>query len=177
MYWIEIASLYQQAGTAMAKFPSYGRVSNQHAGLRLTTWISNPSRNQVLNRIQKELVHNSLFSWAVTVDHHLVHFRPSSSLRPNRRSYSNTTRLSPRIQRGTQEQHLSSPSGQKRGLAGLQARVGLLVPWAVARSACLVSRRRLLRWRVGERGTGRVSAKGRDRALSSLVWLLHDGCA
>ena len=160
----------------MAKFPSSGRVSNRHAGPRRTTWISSPSRNRILNHTQKGAAHNSLFSWVVTADHHLVRFRPSSSLRPNRRSYSNTTRRSLRIQRGTQEQHSSSPSGRKRGLAGLLAQVGLSDPWAAARSACLVSRRRLLRWRVGVRGTGRVSARGRDRALSSPVQLLRDGC-
>ena len=174
-YWIETVSSYQQAGIAMAKSPSYGKVSNRHAGPRPTTWISSPSRKRIINHTQKEAVHSSLISWVVTADHHLVRFRPSSSLRLNRCSYSNTTRRSLRIQRGIQEQHSSSPSGRKRGLAGLLAQVELSVPWAAARSACLVSRRRLSRWRVGVRGTGRVSARGRDRALSNLVQPLRDG--
>ena len=175
MYWIETALSFQQAGTAMAKSPSYERVSNQHAGPKPTTRISSPSRNQIPKHTQKGPVHSFLFSWVVTADHHLVRFPPSFSLRPNRGSYSNTMRRSLRTQRGTQEQHSSSPSGRKRGLAGLLARVGLSAPWEAALSACLVSRRRLSRWRVGVRGTGRVSARGRDRALPSLVQL-RDGC-
>jgi hypothetical protein len=79
---------------------------------------------KLLSQTRKEPVHSSLFSWAVTADHHLVHFRPSSSLHPNRRSYSNTTRRSLRTRRGIQEQHSSSRRGGREVWRGYRREWG-----------------------------------------------------